>query len=253
MDIRYFDINADGYSVRCKLFVGDRERTHDRVVICTHGFGGSKDLPSIQHFAEKFLGKDRHAAVIAFDWPCHGKDARKKLVLDECLAYLGLAVSYAREELGAQKVYNYSVSFGAWLTLAYLHRFGSPFARIALRSTGIRMADHMHDNVTADDLPKLERGKEVEVGFDRKMKIDQGLLDDLAANDIRRFEYFDWADDMVMIHGSEDAFIPLAEARAFAEDNVIELVEVTGSDHAFRNPHYMDQAIHTVVEFFAKK
>ncbi len=251
MDTRYFDINEDGYSVRCKIVTGDKERTHDRVVICTHGFGGNKDIANIQKFAEKFVGKDKHAAVIALDWPCHGKDARKKLELSECFEYLTLVVNYAKEQLSASRIYNYSVSFGAWLTLAYIQNFGSPFARIALRSTGIRMAELMLHNVSPDDQAKLAKGKEVEIGFERKMKIDQGLIDDLAANDVTQREFFDWADDMIMIHGTEDTYIPVDEARAFAEDNVIEFMPVEGSDHTFRAPKYMDQAIHAVVEFFA--
>ncbi len=251
MDIKYFDINEDGYSVRCKMMTGTKTREHERVVVCTHGFGGNKDIASIQKFAEKEVGKRKNDAVIAFDWPCHGKDARKKLELDECFEYLTLVVNYAKNELGAKSIYNYSVSFGAYITLAYLHKFGNPFARIALRSSGIKMYQNMRDNVSAIDLPKLERGKEVEVGFERKMKIDQKLLDDLKANDIIQFEYFDYADDIIMLHASEDTFVPIELAREFADNNVIEFIEVKGADHPFRNPNYMDFAIHTVVEFFA--
>lgn len=251
MNTKYLDINQDGYSVRCKLMTSTNARQHGRVAVCAHGFGGNKDIGWIQKFAEKYLGKFKNDAVIAFDWPCHGKDARKKLELAECFEYLRLVVDYARGELGASKVFNYSVSLGAYLTLAYIHQFGNPFARIALRSCGLDMAAHMRNNVSPADMPKLERGKEVEIGFDRKMKIDQTLIDDLEANDIRKFEYFDWADDIIMIHGTEDAYIPVADARQFADDNVIEFVAVEGCDHAFRNPRNMDLAIHTVVEFFA--
>jgi pimeloyl-ACP methyl ester carboxylesterase len=251
VNTKYLDINQDGYSVRCKLMCGTNARQHRRVVVCTHGFGGNKDITSIQKFAEKETGKFKDDAVLAFDWPCHGKDARKKLELAECFEYLKLVVDYARGELGASFVYNYSVSLGAFLTLAYMHQFGNPFARVALRSTGLDMERHMRNNVSPADLPKLERGREVEVGFERKMKIDQRLLDDLAANDVRKFEYFDWADGILMLHGTEDEYIPIAEARKFADNNVIELVEVEGSDHAFRNPKNMDLAIHTVVEFFS--
>jgi pimeloyl-ACP methyl ester carboxylesterase len=222
MKTREFDINEDGYSVRCKMTCGTDERTHDRVIICTHGFGGTKDIASIQKFAEKEVGKHKHDAVIAFDWPCHGRDARKKLELAECFEYLDIVVNYAKRELGAKQLYIYSVSFGAYLTLAYLQEYGSPFTR-----------------------------KEVEAGFERKMKIDRTLIDDLAAHDITKAEFFDWADDIIMLHGTDDEFVPIDEARAFADDNVIEFIAVEGCDHAFRSPKNMDFAIHTVVEFFA--
>ena len=251
MKTRELDINEDGYSIRCKITAGTDDRTHDRVIICTHGFGGTKDIPSIQKFAEKEVGKHKRDAVIAFDWPCHGRDARKKLELDECFSYLSIVVNYAKRELGAAHLYIYSVSFGAYLTLAYLVEHGNPFDRIALRSTGIRMAQLMDDYVSPADRAKFDRGKEVEVGFDRLVKIDRGLIDDLAAHDITKAEFFDWADDILMLHGENDQFIPIDEARAFADDNVIELVAVPDCDHTFHDPKKMDFAIHTVVEFFA--
>ena len=251
MITKYFDINEDGYSVRCKLMAAEAARRYKRVVICAHGFGGNKDVSSIQKFAEKATGKDKHCAVVAFDWPCHGKDSLKKLQLGECFDYLSLVVSHAKDQLSAEKIYNYSVSFGAYVTLAYIHAKGNPFVRAVLRSTGIQMGQLMRNNVNPDDVGKLQRGKDVEVGFERKMKIDQKFLDDLTENDITRFEYYDWADDLLLIHGTKDEFVPVEEARAFADNNVIEFVQVDGSDHAFRNPKYMDFAIHTVVEFFA--
>jgi pimeloyl-ACP methyl ester carboxylesterase len=253
MKTRELDINEDGYSVRCNLTCGTDDRTHDRVIICTHGFGGTKDIASIQKFAEKEVGKHKKDAVLAFDWPCHGRDARKKLELEECFSYLSIVVNYAKRELGATHLYIYSVSFGAYLTLAYLQAHGNPFDRIALRSCGIHMAQLMERNVAPADRAKFDRGKEVEVGFDRKMKIDRSLIDDLAAHDITKQEFFDWADDIIMLHGENDEFVPIDQARAFADDNVIEFIAVPGCDHAFRTPKNMDFAIHTVVEFFSPR
>ena len=114
---KHFDINADGYSVRCKLFAHSDARTYARIVICTHGYGGSKDRANIQKFAEKEMAKYKTDAVIAFDWPCHGQDARKKLVLSECMEYLTLVVKHAKDVLQAQDIFIYSVSFGGYLTL----------------------------------------------------------------------------------------------------------------------------------------
>ena len=78
-----FSINEEGYSVRCRLFHQGHARMFKRVVICTHGFGSNKDKTNITRFAEKEIAKYKNDAVLAFDWPCHGQDARKKLELDE--------------------------------------------------------------------------------------------------------------------------------------------------------------------------
>ena len=43
---------------------------------------------------------------------------------------------------------------------------------------------------------------------------------------------------------------PLEEAKAFSEQNVIELIEVEGADHRFQNPACMDRAIASILAFF---
>ena len=63
---KHFDINEGGYSVRCKLFAHKDARTYQRVVICTHGYGGTKDRANIAKFAEKETSKYKTDAVIAF-------------------------------------------------------------------------------------------------------------------------------------------------------------------------------------------
>jgi len=248
---KHFDINEKGYSVRCRIIASKDAREYKRVVICTHGFGSDKDKGNIIHFAEKETAKYKNDAVIAFDWPCHGQDARKKLVLDECTEYLTFVVNYAKNVLKAQEINIYSVSFGAYLTLRYMAEAGNPFHRVALRCPGIRMYDLMKKNVSEDDLGKLAKGKDVMIGFSRKMKIDQKLLDGLKASDIRKYEYFDWADDMLILHGTKDTTVPIEDSRAFAENNVIEFIPVENADHPFRDPKCMDFAIHTIIEFFA--
>lgn len=251
MKEKKFDINEEGVSVRCRMMTADDSRTHGRVVICTHGYGSSKDVANITRFAEKELDKHKDDAVIAFDWPCHGMDAKKKLDLDDCMQYLTLVVRYAKETLKAAKIYNYSVSFGGYLTLKYIAEIGNPFEKIALRAPGIRMHDLMLKNVKDTDLDKLEKGKEVLIGFERKFKVDKNLFDQLKKSDVRNYEYFDYADSMVVIHGTCDEMVPIEDSEAFCENNVIELVPVEGADHPFRNPKLMDTAIHTVISFFS--
>lgn len=251
MKEKHFDINEDGCSIRCRIMTDSNNRTFDRVVICTHGFGGNKEAANITKFAEKELGKHSRDAVIAFDWPCHGKDGRKKLEIKDCLQYLSLAVKYAKETLQAKDICNYSVSMGGYLTLRYIHDFGNPFSRVALRAPGVRMYDAMLGNIAEADREKIAKGREVEVGYERKMKISKDLLDDLKNHDVRTYEYIDWAENMIVIHGTEDESVPIEDSRAFCDSNIIELHEIEGADHTFHDPKLMDQAIHLIVEFFS--
>lgn len=246
-----FSINEEGYSVRCRLFHQGHARTFKRVVICTHGFGSNKGKPNITRFSEKEFAKYKNDAVLAFDWPCHGQDARKKLELDECMKYLTFVVNYCKNELKAEKLFIYSVSFGGYLTLKYMAEIGNPFTRVALRCPGIQMYKLMLNNFDEEDLKKLSKGKEISIGFDRKMKVDQKLLDDLKKSDITKYEYFDWADDMLILHGTEDTMAPIEDSREFAENNVIEFIPVEGADHPFQDQKLMDYAIHTIISFFS--
>lgn len=250
---KHFDINEEGFSVRCKLFTSDSDKTariFPSVVIVTHGFGSHKETAGTAHFAEHITAKYKGYAVLAFDWPCHGADARKKLSVSECLHYLTIVTDYAKKEMGAQTIYNYSTSFGAYLTLRYLIEVGCPFTKIALRCPGIHMYEAMRNHLTDDDYAKLKKGKEIQVGYTRKMKMDQSFLDDLQSFDVTDHEYFDFADKMIILHGTKDEMIPIHDSEQFAEDNVIEFIPVEGANHPFQNPNHMALAIHKIIEFF---
>ena len=154
-----FSINEEGYSVRYRLFHQGHARTFKRVVMCTHGFGSNKDKPNITRFSEKEFAKYKNDAVLAFDWPCHGQDARKKLELDECMKYLTFVVNYCKNELKAEKLFIYSVSFGGYLTLKYMAEIGNPFTRVALRCPGIQMYKLMLNNFDEEDLKNSPKEK----------------------------------------------------------------------------------------------
>lgn len=250
---KHFDINRGGYSIRSRLIVNDSDkstRTFDDVVIVTHGFGSSKETAGTLHFGEHLTSKYKGFAVIAFDWPCHGMDARKKLTIEECLTYLTLVTEYAREEMKAKRIYNYSSSFGGYLTLRYLIEKGNPFTKIDLRCPAVCMYQSMMSCLTEDDKNKLRKGKEISIGFERKMKVDKAFFEDLKSFDVMDHEYFDFADSMIILHGTKDEMIPMEESRRFAENNVIEFIPVEGANHPFQNPDHMALAIHKIIEFF---
>ncbi len=250
---KLFDINEEGYSVRCKLFFLKDIHAIERVVIATHGFGGFKDNKSVEKFAERLYTKSKDFGIITFDFPCHGQDARKKLLISECQTYLKLVIKYAKEQLHAKALYNYSVSFGAFNTLKYIAEEGNPFTKIALRSTSVKLYDIMYGTISDDDHKKLARGKEVLAGRDRKMKISREFLESLKSTDeeILNFDYIDYAENILMLHGTLDDSVPIQDARDFSEKNIIELIEVDRADHRFSNPQCMDLAISKIIDFFS--
>ena len=255
---KYFDIN-DGCSIRCKLIVNETRnnaggpllpQSIDRVVIFCHGFGGHKDTRAASVFAERMNAKHLSTALLVFDWPCHGKDAGKHLTLEACDRYLSLVRQYAAEKLHAQSIYACGTSFGGYLLLKYTLEHGKSFEKIALRCPVVNMFRSMTERIIDEEsLQKLNKGKEVLAGFDRKVKIDRDFLAELEACDLSKRDFLDYADDIMIVHGTDDEIIPYEEIRQFADDNVIEFLGVEGADHRFTNPKKMDPAIHEMIEF----
>ena len=246
---RYFEINENGYNIRCKLYCTD-QRNITKIVVFCHGFGGHKDNAAAAKFAERMLSKYKGTALVTFNWPCHGDDVRKKLTLADCNAYLGLVVRYLQEKY-APELYAYTVSFGGYLTLKYIMENGNPFRRIVLRSPALNLYEAMTGVIIRpEEREKLEKGKDVAVGFDRKVMVSPAFLEEIRENDIRKLDFLDYAEDILVIHGSADEIIPLEVADDFVQEQLMEFVVVEGADHRFQNPLKMEQAIKAILAFF---
>lgn len=250
--IKNFDINEQGFSIRCRLYYNKDIRNVSNIVIATYGFGGTKENKAVEKFADRIISKYKSYGVVCFDWPCHGMDARNKLIMEECVTYMNLVIAYVKQEMGAKRIYNYSSSFGAYITLCYLQKYGqNPFEKTAFRCAAIRMYDAMTRNVTEEEWNKLDKGKEILRGHERKIKITRDFLEDLRIHDVSNLDYMEYADDILMIHGTKDEAVPIEVAEEFSDNNVIELIKVQNADHPFSNPDYMDFAIQKMIEFFA--
>ena len=247
---RYFEINGGGHNIRCKLYYQDLKSIR-RVVVFCHGFGGHKDNGAAEKFAERLLTKHKGCAMVTFNWPSHGDDVKKKLTLADCDAYLTLVLDHVKEKYQPEGIYCYATSFGGYLTLKYIAEHGSPFRRIALRCPAVPMYDVLTGTImAAGDTEKLQKGKDIPVGFDRKIMVGQAFLNELQEHDIRKLDYLDWAEDILILHGTADEIVPFAAARAFAEAQLIEFVPVEGADHRFRGQQHMELAIKKILEFF---
>lgn len=247
---KYFDINEEGCSIRCKLHCTDPQSIK-RVIVYCHGFGGHKDGSSAETFAARAVPKRKGTAVITFDWPCHGDDARKNLLLEDCDTYLGIVIGYAKKRFGTDELYACGTSFGGYLLLKYIAEHGNPFRKVALRCPAIPMLDTFLSVIaTTSDLQQLEAGKPVLAGFDRKVKVGPQFIEGLRKADITQYTYFDYADDILIIHGTVDEVVPFEASAKFADDNVIEFVPIEGADHIFHDPKKMDAAIARIIAFF---
>lgn len=134
---KYFAINAEGSSICCKFYY-DGSSFFDGVVVAPHGFAGHKDNRAAARFSDALLGNHKNMAVLTYDQPCHGEDTRKLLSLADCDIYLSRVLSYCRTELGADKLYCFATSFGAYLTLKFIR------ARRPVLQNGVALSGHSY-------------------------------------------------------------------------------------------------------------
>ena len=246
----YFEINRDGHNIRCKLYTSDVHSIRKAVVFC-HGFGGHKDNKAAEKFAERVLSKYKGVAVVCFDWPAHGSDVKKKLQLSDCDSYLSLLLAYLKEKYVPLTLYAYGTSFGGYLLLKYIAEHGNPFAKVALRCPAINMYKVLTESVMNPDiLEQMNKGKEASVGFDRKVRINSQFIRDLREQDISKWDFMPFADELLILHGTKDEIIPPEESLSFCDSNVIEFIPIPNADHRFTDPQTMEQATKEVLRFF---
>ncbi len=247
---KYFEISKNKQNIRCKLYY-DKGRAIEKVVLFGHGFAGHKDNNSAQKFANRLLTKYKGIAVLVFNLPCHGDDIKKKLTLPDCMTYISLVVDYIKAELHTDEIYSYSTSFGSYLVLKYIYDYENPFRKIAMRSPAVNMCDAVKQNIMrGDELDRVLKGKNVSIGFDRKIEISRQFLTELEEADIRTNDYTGFADDMLMLHGTRDEVISFEASQRFAASNHIEFIAVENADHRFQNPEHMELATKKVIEHF---
>ena len=248
---RYFNINAEGHSIHCKLYSNDSHGA-GRMILYGHGFGGHMDNRTAEKFADRLLSKYKDAAMVVFNWPCHGNDVKKKLLLSDCDAYLRLVAEHMKREMGARELYGYATSFGGYMFLRYASRWGSPFVRMALRCPVIDLYESLTQRImTPENLEALSKGKDALVGFDRKIRVNPQFLADVKDAPMTHVDMLEQAEDILILHGTQDEIVPIEMSRAFADENIIEFVPVEGADHRFQKPEHMEAATKRILEFFA--
>ena len=247
---KYFNINANGCSIRCKLYTNAPDRA-DTVILFGHGFGGHKDNRAAERFAGRVMEKNKNAALVTFNWPCHGDDVRRTLRLEDCMTYLGEVISYLKGRFPDAALLGYATSFGGYMFLKYISENGLPFEKAAFRCPAVDMYDVLAVRImTPEERKTVDRGKAAEVGFDRKVRIDKTFLDSLTDSRITERDFTPWAPDLLILHGTADEIVPFESAKAFAERNAIDFISVEGADHRFRDARKMAVAEEYVTAFF---
>ncbi|HCA05350.1 MAG TPA: alpha/beta hydrolase [Ruminococcaceae bacterium] len=244
-----FYVNENGASIHCKIYYNDLKKLNS-IVLYGHGFGGHKDNKAAERFAVKATSKHKNSGVVTFNLPCHGDDVRKTLILSDCNDYIKLVLEHIKTKLGVKNIYGYATSFGGYLYLKYIAENGNPFKKLVLRCPAINMYGVINSSIMSDsDRKLLAHNKPVSVGFDKKIKINSQFLKDLKNSDINKYDYSDYCDDILIMHGTKDEIVPIEASAEFAENNFLEFAAVENADHRFTDPLIMDNTIRDILNF----
>lgn len=245
-------INQAPWSIRCRLFCSRPEAVRT-LLVYSHGFGGSKDGTVPKRLAEKLLSKHKDAALLAFDWPCHGTDGRKSLLLSDCDAYLEQVLRYVERRYHPERLWGMATSFGGFLFLRHLLRRGNPFERLVLRCPAVNFPRLLDGTLlTPEAYRRLRSGKAVTAGFERKLKLTRAFAEELDRADLEGLDFRAFAPRLLIVHGEKDRVIPIETVRAFARRNGIAFLGVENADHGFQDPKRLDCALHAALEFFSQ-
>ena len=230
---------------------GNWGRPADNVLICCHGFTGSRNSFSTSTLAERISSEYKNTNVLSFDWPGHGDEIDRELTLERCDEYLTKVIEAARKYFPKADLYANGTSFGGYLLLKYISDHGNPFKKIVMRSTAVTMHDVLTKTIMSeDDKRTIADGETAYIGFDVKVPVTAPFVESLAEEDIRKNDYRSFRSDILMIHGTSDELVPYSDAVAFAEKQGIALYTVDGADHRFCDRSLRENAITRACEFF---
>lgn len=225
----------------CKAFMPDGGAV-ELAVLAVHGFAGDKESSAINALAGELCAKD-HAAVYCFDFPAHGVHPSDELSIAACEASLIDVARYmACQHPDARKAV-FATSFGGYMTLRCLDGLSRVFGQFAvvLRAPAVKMAQTLEGLMGESGMALLEKGCAVEFGYERKLSVGRGFLEELREHDVCRSH----ARPMLVIHGDRDDVVTPADIAAFMELNPLSrLVQINGADHRFKG----EGQIETVVD-----
>ena len=188
--------------------------------------------------------------VISFDLPCHGKDVRQKLSLNDCMNYYSDMLSYIYKVFNPENIYLNATSFGGYLGLKYISENPNPFRKIVLRCPAINMYEILNNNILNDEsLKALKSGKSILVGFDKKMRLTPDFVSDLKNNDITKYDFSNYSEDIMIFQGTHDELVSFEKVKEFANKNGIEFIDILGADHMFHDPKKMNEFIEYATDF----
>ncbi len=236
-------IKEDGIEIP---YIWNVNSGHKMVLLCLHGFTGSKESVVIAALMEA-LG-EKGIGVVTFDWPAHGESNAPddNLIVENCLADLEIMLSLIKKRTDLP-LSCFATSFGGYLATLYRNTHPDIFRYLILRSPALKMSDVSRGLITEEVFSKLN-GEKVLVGFERKLSIGKDFYDSLCRNDA-----FTPApphpENMMIIQGGKDTVVNPMDTLEYAEKNHITLNLFEGAGHNYINPSEKERIIEVTEDF----
>jgi len=245
METRYFDIGATPCKVSAPTGI-----TATRAIIAIHGFGGSKESPTIQALSRALCPQG--IAVYCFDFPAHGKHpwGGEAFTVETCADALLSVARYVRDAQFGQ-VGVFATSFGGYMALHCMEGLADALGDFALvlKAPAVKMADTCDQVILEGQRDQLEKLGWVQLDYDRPLEVHRSYLDGLRAHDVCK----PYGRPMLVIHGTEDAVVTPDHIADFMRQNPrAELVQIPAADHEFKGEGQLDQVIEAAQAYFAR-
>ena len=244
---------SSGLSVPCEVAYPKEPRAF---VIITHGFGSSKESSTAQMMLNDL--PPAGFGAIAYDFPGHGtgEALASPLTCENCIDYLGTVESYIAERFIFPRIFYFSSSFGAYITLTSFSVNSHLGDRLFLRSAAVNMPAVITGMSNDAALAELEsKGYyDIDDAGPARVRITQQFFREMQSGDLFEAAASIPFDDIevMMVHGEKDMVIDPAAAQRFASENDISLIMMPGEDHTLStDPGSPAKVSEMAIEFFA--
>ena len=219
----------NGYAIPAMTNIGS---SHSMILLCLHGFGGSKRSSVIAALMEQL---DRNGiGVFTFDWPAHGDSPAEDadLTVENCLNDLDTVISYIRDNR-TLPISCFATSFGGYLATIYRNADRDVFQKLILRSPALCMPRIFMSLLSESEKERLLSGEAIQQGFDRRMMLNISFYHSLLRNN----PFYETARDpgsILILQGDRDDVVPPRDTAEYSERNSIRMVWFQGSDHRYK-------------------
>ena len=238
-------LSKHGYEISCLDGTIPGQKA---VVLCLHGFSGSKRSPRIERLHEEMVPEG--IGTFTFDWPAHGESKAKfrDLKIENCLDDLHTVYEYVREKYPVP-IWCFATSFGGYLAVLYHLRYPEAFDKLMLRSPALRMDQILTSFMNDDQHRQFMEGGTLDFGLEQPLLLARDFYEDISAHDAFSPEP-EHTERIVIIQGDRDDVVPPEHTRMYADRNHITLYWRQGANHSYDNPGDVDWVMERAKEFF---